>query len=70
MVVTGDPTQNDLEPRTRSGLNDAIKRLRSYQEIGIVEFTAKDVVRHSLVAKIVRAYEGPAKGRREEENGR
>ncbi len=70
MVVTGDPTQNDLEPRTRSGLNDAIKRLRSYQEIGIVEFTAKDVVRHSLVSKIVRAYEGPAKGRREEENGR
>jgi phosphate starvation-inducible protein PhoH and related proteins len=66
MVVTGDPTQNDLEPRARSGLNDAILRLRSYQEIGIVEFTANDVVRHSLVSKIVRAYEGPAKRRPEE----
>lgn len=59
MVVTGDPTQNDLDPRVKSGLNDAIWRLRSYQEIGIVEFTARDVVRHPLVAKVVRAYENP-----------
>lgn len=60
MVVTGDPTQNDLDPRVKSGLNDAIQRLRSYQEIGMVEFSAKDVVRHSLVEKIVRAYDGPS----------
>jgi len=58
MVVTGDPTQNDLPPRIKSGLNDAIWRLRSYQDIGIVEFSPKDVVRHHLVQKIVRAYEG------------
>jgi len=72
MVVTGDPTQNDLEPKTRSGLNDAIRRLRPYQEIGIVEFTTRDVVRHHLVEKIVRAYEGPParKRREEEEEGR
>ena len=57
MVVTGDPTQNDLDPRIKSGLNDAIHRLRGYSEIGIVEFSPKDVVRHPLVARIVRAYE-------------
>lgn len=60
MVITGDPSQNDLDPRVKSGLNDAIQRLRSYQEIGMVEFSAKDVVRHPLVEKIVRAYDGPA----------
>jgi phosphate starvation-inducible PhoH-like protein len=59
MVVTGDPTQNDLDPRVKSGLNDAIWRLRGYQEIGIVEFSPRDVVRHPLVEKVVRAYEGP-----------
>ena len=59
MVVTGDPTQNDLNPRVKSGLNDAIQRLRPYQEVGIVEFSPKDVVRHPLVERIVRAYEGP-----------
>ena len=57
MVVTGDPTQNDLDPRIKSGLNDAIWRLRGYEEIGMVEFSPKDVVRHPLVEKVVRAYE-------------
>lgn len=57
MVVTGDPTQNDLDPRIKSGLNDAVSRLRCYEEIGIVEFGVKDVVRHGLVAKVIRAYE-------------
>ncbi len=60
MVVTGDPTQNDLDPRIKSGLNDAVWRLRSYEEIGLVEFTANDVVRHRLVEKVIRAYEAPA----------
>jgi phosphate starvation-inducible PhoH-like protein len=60
MVVTGDPTQNDLDPRVKSGLNDAIQRLRGYSEIGVVEFSPKDVVRHPLVERIVRAYEGGA----------
>ncbi len=57
MVVTGDPTQNDLDSRVKSGLNDALWRLRGYQEIGIVEFSPKDVVRHPLVERVVRAYE-------------
>jgi phosphate starvation-inducible PhoH-like protein len=67
MVVTGDPTQNDLDPRVKSGLNDAVSRLRSYEEIGIVEFGARDVVRHGLVEKVIRAYEGaPPKAARED----
>ena len=68
MVVTGDPTQNDLDPRVRSGLNDAVHRLRSYEEVGIVEFSTKDVVRHGLVEKVIRAYEAPsARSSKEEE---
>jgi phosphate starvation-inducible PhoH-like protein len=68
MVVTGDPTQTDLDDGRRSGLIDAVQRLRPFQEVGIVEFTAKDVVRHPLVEKIVRAYEGGP--RREPRPGR
>jgi len=61
MVVTGDPSQNDLPERERSGLGDVVARLRGYQEIGFMDFTGKDIVRHPLVEKIVRAYEAPAK---------
>jgi phosphate starvation-inducible PhoH-like protein len=67
MVVTGDPSQSDLPEGERSGLNDAMERLRSYEEVGLVEFASSDVVRHPLVARIVRAYEQP---RRREANGR
>ena len=57
MVVTGDPTQVDLPPATRSGLADALEALRGVDDVGIVHFTEKDVVRHPLVARIVGAYE-------------
>jgi phosphate starvation-inducible PhoH-like protein len=57
MVVTGDPTQVDLPSGARSGLADALEALRGIEEIGIVRFTEKDVVRHRLVARIVHAYE-------------
>jgi phosphate starvation-inducible PhoH-like protein len=57
MVVTGDPTQVDLPAGTRSGLSDALEALRGVEEVGIVRFTEKDVVRHRLVARIVGAYE-------------
>ena len=59
MVVTGDPTQSDLEDRGRNGFIDAIARLRGFQGISVVEFSAKDIVRHPLVEQIVRAYEAP-----------
>src|SRR5215470_10364966 len=57
MVVTGDPTQVDLPVGTRSGLADALEALRGVENIGLVRFTEKDVVRHPLVARIVGAYE-------------
>jgi phosphate starvation-inducible PhoH-like protein len=57
MVVTGDPTQVDLPPGARSGLADALEALRGVDDVAIVRFTEKDVVRHALVARIVGAYE-------------
>jgi phosphate starvation-inducible PhoH-like protein len=57
MVITGDPTQVDLPPGARSGLADALEALRGVEDIGLVRFTEKDVVRHRLVARIVGAYE-------------
>ncbi len=53
MVVTGDVTQIDLPGGQRSGLRAAAGRLAAIDEIGIVELTDVDVVRHPLVAKIV-----------------
>lgn len=56
-VITGDVSQVDLPRHTRSGLRHAIEVLRDVDGISFTFFTAKDVVRHTLVAKIVRAYE-------------
>jgi len=61
MVVTGDPSQTDLERGQRSGLVDAVARLQGFNDIGLVEFTTDDIQRHALVAQIVRAYEMPSK---------
>jgi len=57
MVVSGDPSQSDLEDPARSGLADAVRRLRGYTGVAVVEFGIKDIVRHPLVEQIVRAYE-------------
>ncbi|MEZ5353179.1 MAG: PhoH family protein [Bryobacteraceae bacterium] len=57
MVVTGDVTQTDLPAGRRSGLVDAIEVLHGIPEIRFVYFGERDVVRHSLVQKIIRAYE-------------
>lgn len=59
MVVSGDPSQSDLDDPTRSGLLDAVRRLRGFTGVAVVEFGVKDIVRHPLVEQIVRAYEGP-----------
>jgi len=59
MVVTGDPTQSDLDPRQRSGLMDAVRRLRGFADIAVVEFGPRDIVRHPLVERIVHAYDAP-----------
>ncbi len=56
-VVTGDVTQVDLPSGTRSGLGDAVRVLENVEGIAVTRFTDVDVVRHPLVARIVRAYE-------------
>ena len=57
VVVTGDATQKDLAPGTKSGLDVALKVLKNIDEIAICRLTNKDVVRHPLVQKIVQAYD-------------
>jgi phosphate starvation-inducible PhoH-like protein len=58
IVVSGDHTQIDLPPRTESGLVDAIKRLKTIEDVDVVHMTAEDIVRHRLVTDIVKAYDG------------
>lgn len=60
MIVTGDLTQVDLPPSQRSGLRDAMERLRGIDGISIIEFCQRDIVRHPLVSRIVDAYASPA----------
>ena len=57
MVVNGDVTQIDLPTGKRSGLLDAADVLRGVEGISFVHFDERDVVRHSLVQRIVKAYE-------------
>lgn len=57
MIVTGDLTQVDLPKGVPSGLEDAIKTLEGIRGVGVIKFTERDVVRHPLVSRIVRAYE-------------
>lgn len=57
VVVTGDMTQKDLPRDTVSGLEVATKVLSKVEEIAFIKLTNKDVVRHPLVQKIVKAYE-------------
>ena len=56
-VVTGDTTQIDLAKGQKSGLVDAAQVLRQVRGIAMTRFTAADVVRHPLVARIVEAYD-------------
>jgi phosphate starvation-inducible PhoH-like protein len=56
-VVNGDVTQIDLPSGRRSGLMDAVDVLRGVEGISFVQFDDKDVVRHTLVQRIVKAYE-------------
>ena len=56
VVITGDITQIDLPKNTLSGLVHSLEVLKSVDDIGLVEFESKDVVRHGLVQKIVEAY--------------
>jgi len=62
MVVTGDPSQIDLPPGQKSGLVDAVGLLRRVKGVGHVKFTEEDVVRHPLVARMVKAYDSRENG--------
>lgn len=57
MIVNGDMTQVDLPGRQRSGLIDAQHILKGIEQIKFIQFSANDVVRHPVVAKIINAYE-------------
>lgn len=56
-IVTGDVSQTDLSKDKKSGLVEAVNVLRNVEGVAIVELTARDVVRHELVQRIVQAYE-------------
>lgn len=57
MIVTGDPSQIDLPRGVKSGLVEALQLLSGVEGISVVRFKDADVVRHPLVARIVRAYD-------------
>jgi phosphate starvation-inducible protein PhoH and related proteins len=64
-VVTGDPSQRDLDGRERSGLNHAVHVLSGIPSVSVCKFTGNDVMRHPLVQDIVRAYEADSRERAE-----
>jgi len=72
VVITGDATQKDLAPGTKSGLDIAVKVLSKIDDIAFCNLTSKDVVRHPLVQKIVKAYDTyeQKKTSRNQKNGR
>ena len=57
LIITGDPSQSDINSAKNSGLVHAANLLSKIRGIGIVQFSSEDVVRHSLVQKIIKAYD-------------
>ena len=57
LVVNGDPSQVDLINKSNSGLIKSKNILKDIKEIKLIEFDHKDVIRHPLVSKIIRAYQ-------------
>jgi len=64
MVVTGDPRQVDLPSGERSGLVDAVELLESAEDVAVIRFENRDVVRHPLVARVLEAYDARDRRRR------
>ena len=65
MIITGDLSQIDLPTGAKSGLADALETLSGVEGVGVVRFSDVDVMRHPVVARIVRAYEAADKKRGE-----
>ncbi|MCI6553420.1 MAG: PhoH family protein [Lachnospiraceae bacterium] len=74
VIVTGDASQKDLAPDVKSGLDVAVRVLSGVEDIAFCQLTSKDVVRHPLVQRIVKAYDDYEKSRQQgqprERNGR
>jgi phosphate starvation-inducible PhoH-like protein len=66
IIVTGDVTQVDLPKQTRSGLIDALHRLKNVEGIATVHLDERDIVRNALVQRILRAYEDERPHRKKE----
>ena len=69
MIVTGDPSQIDLPGNTMSGLVEALRILNGVEGVSISRFKGEDVVRHPLVARIVKAYDKDGEKRSTEKRG-
>ena len=69
-VITGDATQTDLPRGQKSGLRDALELVAGIRGIGTVQFSDQDVVRHPLVAALIRAYDQRDRARFEAREGR
>ncbi|HEX5063962.1 MAG TPA: PhoH family protein [Kofleriaceae bacterium] len=70
VVITGDITQTDLPAGQRSGLRDALDLVHDIRGIGTISFTDADVVRHPLVAALIRAYDARDRARFEAREAR
>ena len=70
VIITGDSTHKDLPAGTVSGLDVAEKVLKKIDDVGVCYLTSKDVVRHPLVQKIVKAYEDYEKLKARQESRR
>ncbi len=57
MVITGDLSQKDLPDNSKSGMQDAMEKLEKVKDIGFVHLNSSDVCRHTLVEKIINAYD-------------
>jgi phosphate starvation-inducible PhoH-like protein len=68
-VITGDPSQSDLPRGQRSGLRDALELLDGIRGISVCRFDDGDVVRHPLVADIIRAYDARDRARQAAQGG-
>ena len=55
-IITGDPGQDDLPPKQKSGLREALHILKDVKDIGFIYLDDKDVVRHKIVRDILKAY--------------
>lgn len=67
-IITGDPYQIDLPPRQKSGLKEAMNILEDVEGIGMIRLTEKDVVRHKLVSRIIKAYKKSDAAQEKERN--